>query len=89
MVNTEVKIPRKCHNHKAQAFQGTKRKRDEEQTLTNMPQIKPPMYSISRTAREEPLWKGQKKNYWGLKQILTEAGLVFQHMPYDFIVCVV
>ena len=26
-----VKIPRKCHDHKAQPYRGTKRRRDEEQ----------------------------------------------------------
>ena len=50
-----MKIARKCQNHKTQPSHGTKRRGDEEQTMTEqMPHMKPPMTKQRRTGAEKP-----------------------------------
>ena len=59
-----IKLPRKQTHHKAQPSRGTKRIRDEVQTMTchydNNPHIK------VRAATEEPPWTGQQKQLIGM-----------------------
>ena len=59
MLKMLAKIPRKCHSHEAQPFQGAKRRRDEEQIMNFL-------YAATdaqrRTSTEEPPWKDQLEN---------------------------
>ena len=63
-----MKIPRKCHNHKAQPFQGIKRRRDEEQMTEHEPRIE------SLTHKEEMQQRNCLETV-SRKTILSRAGV--------------
>ena len=60
-------------------FPRTKRRTDEEQTITKQtPHMKPPMHKPRRITTEEPPWSGQKKNY---------SRLSLSRIPRDSLKC--
>ena len=60
-----IKIPRKCHSHEAQPSRDTRRRRDEEQTMTiQTPNMKPPTHT--ELQQRNRLGKvGRKTTGWG------------------------
>ena len=73
-----MKIPRECHNHEAQSSRGSKRIRNQKQTLTQeTSHLVPQTHEQRRVAIEEPPLNGQqkKKTTRELKSVLFARNL--------------